>query len=176
MKKIILNIITSIDQRIAEPDGSIEWLSNFPMSEEMRRDYRKFMSSIGTIIMGGRCWRELSNMDALGAYADKSIYVVTRNDCGAKENVDFITQDILQSIASLREIGTEGDICLIGGGEITSLLLDAGLVDEMRLIYAPVLLGKGVLLFPERHKESEWELIGNKSYDCGVLMIEYRKK
>lgn len=176
MKKIILNIITSMDQRIAELDGSLEWLSDFTVTEGIRRDYKKFMSSIGTIIMGGCCWRELSNMDALGTYADKSIYVISRNDWGAKENVNFITKDILQSITSLRETEAEGDICLIGGGEITSLLLDAGLVDIMRLIYAPVLLGKGVLLFPERHKESEWELIGNKSYDCGVLMIEYRKK
>jgi riboflavin biosynthesis pyrimidine reductase len=34
MKKIILYIAASIDGRIAEPDGGIEWLSEFPVTEK----------------------------------------------------------------------------------------------------------------------------------------------
>ncbi|WP_239058192.1 dihydrofolate reductase family protein [Bacteroides sp. 214] len=86
MKKIILYIAASLDGRIAEPDGGIEWLSEFPITEEMNYGYKEFMDSIDTIIMGGRSWRELSNMDAMGAYADKVVYVVSRHD-GKKKKI-----------------------------------------------------------------------------------------
>ena len=53
MRKIILYIAASIDGRIAEPDGGIEWLSEFPITEEINYGYKEFMGSIDTIIMGG---------------------------------------------------------------------------------------------------------------------------
>jgi hypothetical protein len=105
MKKIILYIAASIDGRIAEPDGGIEWFSEFPITEEMDYGYKELMASIDCILMGGRSWRELSNMDAMGAYADKAVYVVSRHDWGEKGNMKFITeykQCNLKYIDSLR--------------------------------------------------------------------------
>jgi dihydrofolate reductase len=56
------------------------------------------------------------------------------------------------------------------------MLLTADLVDEMRIAYIPVILGKGIPLFPEQSKESKWELTGIKSYSSGIVMVEYQKK
>ena len=39
MKKIILYIAASLDQRIAEPDGSLEWLTGFPNPEKTDYGY-----------------------------------------------------------------------------------------------------------------------------------------
>jgi len=52
----------------------------------MNYGYKDFISSIDTIHMGGRFWRELSNMDALGAYNDKMIYIVSPHNWGEKDN------------------------------------------------------------------------------------------
>lgn len=101
MKKIILYIAASIDGRIAEPDGGIEWLSEFPITEEMNYGYKDFFASIDTILMGGRSWREMANMDAMGAYADKMVYVVSRHNWGEKENIKFITESIIERIVAL---------------------------------------------------------------------------
>lgn len=173
-KKIILYIAASIDGRIAEPDGGIEWLSEFPITKEMNYGYKEFMASIDTIIMGGRSWRELSNMDAMGAYANKAVYVVSRHDWGEKENIKFITENVIERIVDLRNEQGK-DIWLFGGGELVSMLLAADLVDEMQIAYIPVILGKGVLLFPEQLKESKWELISSTPYNSGVLMVKYTK-
>lgn len=54
MKKIILYIASSIDHRIAEPDGSIDWLNEFPISIEMSHARKDFFSLIDTILMGGK--------------------------------------------------------------------------------------------------------------------------
>ncbi|MDR1200014.1 MAG: dihydrofolate reductase family protein [Tannerellaceae bacterium] len=175
MKKIILYIAASIDGRIAEPDGGIEWLSEFPINKEMNYGYKEFMASIDTIIMGGRSWRELSNMDAMGGYADKAIYVVSRHDWGETENTKFITENVIEHITALRNEPGK-DIWLFGGGELVSVLLAADLVDEMRIAYIPVILSKGISLFPEQPKESKWELSDSKNYSSGIIMVEYRKK
>lgn len=175
MKKIILYIAASLDGRIAEPDGGIEWLSEFPITEEMNYGYKEFMASIDTIIMGGRSWRELSNMDAMGAYADKTIYVVSRHDWGEKENIKFITENIIGRIDDLRNEPGK-NIWLFGGGELVSMLLAADLVDKMQIAYIPVILGKGVSLFPEQPKESKWDIESSELHNSGILKVDYKKK
>lgn len=174
MKKIILYIAASFDQRIAEPDGGIEWLSEFPITEELNYGYKEFIASIDTIIMGGRSWREMSNMDAMGAYANKMVYVVSRQNWGEKENIKFITENVAERIATLRnEPGN--NIWLFGGDELVSKLLASDLIDEMRITYIPVILGKGISLFPEQAQESQWQLSESKSYGNGTLQIVYKK-
>jgi dihydrofolate reductase len=175
MKKIILYIAASIDGRIAEPDGGIEWLSEFPITEEMNYGYKEFMASIDTLIMGGRSWRELSNMDAMGTYSNKTVYVVSHHDWGEKENINFITENVIERVADLRNEPGK-NIWLFGGGELVSMLLAADLVDEMRIAYIPVILGNGISLFPEQPKESKWKLTESKNYSSGIVMVEYQKK
>lgn len=174
MKKIILYIAASIDGRIAESDGGVEWLSEFPITEKMNYGYKEFMTSIDTIIMGGQSWRELSNMDAMGTYADKTIYVISHHNWGESGNIKFITENITERITALQSEPGK-DIWLFGGGELISILLAADLVDEMQIAYIPVILGKGIPLFSEQSKESKWELTGNTAYDSGVLIAEYKK-
>lgn len=175
MKKIILYIASSIDGRIAEPDGGIEWLSEFPITEEMNYGYKEFMASIDTIIMGGRSWRELSNMDVMGTYADKQVYVISRNNCGDNENVNFITENAVEQITNLRNESGK-DIWLFGGGELVSMLLASDLVNEMQIAYIPVILGEGIPLFPKQSKESKWELVETKTFQNGVLKVTYRRE
>lgn len=175
MKKIILYIAASIDGRIAEPDGGIEWLSEFPINEEMNYGYKDFFASIDTIVMGGHSWREMSNLDAMGAYADKAVYVVSHHNWDEKENIKFITENITERIAALRNEPGK-DIWLFGGGELISMLLAADLVDEMQIAYIPVILGEGVPLFPQQHKESKWKLIESKMYENSVLSVTYERK
>ncbi len=175
MKKIILYIAASLDGRIAEPDGGIEWLSEFPITEEMNYGYKEFMASIDTIIMGGRSWRELSNMDAMGVYADKAVFVVSRYDWGEKGNIRFITENVIEHITTLRNESGK-DIWLFGGGELVSMLLAADLVDEMQIAYIPVILGKGIPLFPEQPKESKWDIESSELHNSGILKVDYKKK
>jgi dihydrofolate reductase len=169
-----------ISDRIAPvlfPCTKITFYSYFMLTrpKEMNYGYKEFIASIDTIIMGGRSWRELSNMDAMGAYTNKAVYIVSRHDWGKKENIKFITENVIERITALRN-ETGKDIWLFGGGELVSMLLAADLVDEMRIAYIPVILGKGIPLFPEQPKESKWELTKSKNYSSGIVMVEYQKK
>ena len=173
MKKIILYIAASIDGRIAEPDGGTEWLSEFPITEEMNYGYKEFIYSVDTIIMGGRSYREVLNMEIIGHYKDQQIYVVTRGWTEkAANNVSFITDNVIDRIRQLR-YGAGKNIWLFGGGALTSMLLAADLVDEMQICYIPVILGNGIPLFPVQPKESKWVLNKSIAYNSGILKVDY---
>jgi len=103
---------------------------------------------------------------------EQIIYVVSRHDWGEKENLHFITENIIETIAALRKKPGK-DILLVGGGELTSMLLTANLIDEMQITYIPVILGKGILLFPEQPTESKWKLIKSIGYDSGIIKVDY---
>lgn len=175
MKKIKLYIAASLDQRIAEPDGGIEFLSTYPVDKEINYGYDDLLASIDTVIMGGRTYREILCMDVLWPYKGLDTYVISHHTWEDDNDVRFITDNIVETIKGLTQ--KEGkDIWLVGGGEIISMLLGADMIDEMQIFYIPVILGKGIPLFPEQPKESKWELLESKTYNNGVLEVKYQRK
>lgn len=175
MKKIILYIAASLDQYIAEPDDGLEWLTDFPNPEKTDYGYKELLSSVDTVIIGGRSYRELECMDIIWSYPNHHTYIVSHHVWNAKENVSFITDNIIETISKLRNKSGK-NIWLVGGGELISMLLAVDLIDEMRITYIPVILGKGIPLFPEQPKESIWELIESTGCKNGVLMVNYKRK
>jgi len=172
MKKIILYITASIDQRIAEPDGSLEWLTGVPNPQKTNGEYKDLLASVDTVLIGGRAYRELLNMDVIWPYQEQMTYVVSHHDWGAEANIRHITDNVIEIISSLRNEPGK-DILLVGGGELTSMLLAANLIDKMQIFYIPVILGKGIALFPNQSKESKWKLVGSKVCDSGILKVDY---
>ena len=175
MKKIILYITASLDQRIAYSDGGFEWLTEHLRFQKQDYGYNELFDSVGTVIMGGRTCRELLNMDLKWSYNEKRTYVISRHKWNAKENIHFISEKIIESISEIHKQASK-DILLIGGSELISIMLAADLIDEMQIVYFPVILGKGIPLFSEQSKESTWELIASKPYENGVLSVRYQKK
>ncbi|AGY54288.1 Dihydrofolate reductase [Bacteroidales bacterium CF] len=173
MKKIILYVAASLDQRIAEPDGDLDWLTGFPNPEKTDYGYKDLLGSVDTVVMGGKTYRELLNMDVIWPYQNQHTYVVSHHEWSVKEKISFITENVIERIKMLR-IEAGKDIWLVGGGELISILLAADLVDEIQITYIPVILGKGISLFPEQPKESKWELIKSTVYNSDVLKVNYR--
>lgn len=172
MKNIKLYIATSLDGYIARSDGNLDWLLRYPMPTGTEYGYKDLMDSIDVVIMGGRTYREMLCMDIVWPYKDKKTYVVSHHSMETEENIEFITENIIEKIADLRN--EEGkDIWLVGGGELITMLLNADLVDELQISYIPIILGEGIQLFPNRPKGSNWKLIGSTSYDSGIVKTDY---
>ncbi len=176
MRKIKLYIAASIDGYIAYPDGGLDWLSEYPITPEFDYGYNSFYESIDSVIMGGKSYRDILNMDVIYPYKDKTSYIITRNtnNQSSIKNVQFLSENIIEIIHSLKEQQGK-DIWLVGGGEIISMLLENDLVDEMLITYIPKILGDGVPLFPKMQIESKWQLLNSKPYGNGVLSIEYQR-
>ncbi|MDO8625065.1 MAG: dihydrofolate reductase family protein, partial [Candidatus Diapherotrites archaeon] len=65
-------------------------------------------------------------------------------------------------------------IWLVGGGEIVSLLLGAGLVDELRVFVHPIFLGKGKPLCPDGAMQTKLELMDSHAFGSGLVELQYR--
>jgi dihydrofolate reductase len=84
----------------------------------------------------------------------------------------FVTRDIEHALEQAREAAGDKDVAIEGGGEAIQQYLRAGLLDELHVNVAPVLLGGGVRLF-ENSGRPELELIG--AVDApGVTHLRYR--
>ena len=177
MRKIKLYIASSIDGYIAYSDGGLDWLSEYPITPESNYGYDTFFDSIDSVIMGGRTFRDILNIDGVYPYKDKLSYIITRNKNSqtVTTNVQFLSDNIIEIIASLKEQQGK-DIWLVGGGEISSMLLDSNLVDEMIITYIPKILGDGIPLLPKMKVEPKWKWLNSRSYDNGVLSISYTKE
>jgi len=78
----------------------------------------------------------------------------------------------LDEVAALKQQPGK-DVYLIGGARTTAACIDAGLVDELRLIVYPLIAGGGVALFATTERRRELELRGVEQLSDGRLSLVY---
>ena len=66
------------------------------------------------------------------------------------------------------------DIALLGSGEIASLLLKAGLIDEHRIMISPVVLGAGIPLFKNLERSYKLKLLKTRVFTSGNVLLCYQ--
>jgi dihydrofolate reductase len=113
-----------------------------------------------------------------GEFADKMNrmpkYVVTATRRTSGWNAVPVGGDIGAAIAELKE-GTGGPILVAGSVTLVQALLAAGgLVDELRLMVYPIVIGGGRRLFPEARQRIGFELVDLIRYERGVVLQTYR--
>ena len=106
---------------------------------------------------------------------DAPVFVVThhtREPLTLGSTTFTFVDGIEEAIRLAREAAGEKDVQVSGGGSVAQQALDAGLLDELHLHVAPVLLGGGVRLFedPKRRPIELVRTIGSP----GVTHLEYR--
>jgi dihydrofolate reductase len=77
------------------------------------------------------------------------------------------------AIARAREAAGDKDVHVMGGADVIRQALAAGLVDELTIIVAPVILGGGKLLFDGFDRSIELEQLGVRQSDFATF-IDYR--
>ena len=61
------------------------------------------------------------------------------------------------------------DIWLIGGGQVNTVMLNAGLIDEIILTVFPLVLGKGIPLFAPGAAPSTFKTVSCETYETGLI-------
>lgn len=91
------------------------------------------------------------------------------------QNTTVISDNVVEEIAKLKE-QTEGDILVAGSGTLVGALLGADLVDELRLMVFPTVLGRGRRLFPEGIDRLKLKLAESRQVGPdGVQIQVYRR-
>lgn len=166
-------IATSVDGYIATPDGGVDWLHTAGnLDADMENEdmgFRDFIDSVDCMIMGRKCMEMLSSMNLTPEqwiYGDIPVFVLSNTVKNAPENlrgkVDMYSGDINKLTLMLENNGYTH--AYIDGGTTITSFLNYGLINEMIITKAPVLLGEGLPLFGQINKKLRLENIEVKSF------------
>ena len=159
MRNIILYTALSLDNYIAKTNGGIDWLFN-----DQDYGYTQFYNTYKTVLGFGNFMHN-----------DRRCIVFShlpKPHTDTEPSVTFINQNIVDFVQQLK--AQQGkDIWLVGGAQINTLLLNAGLIDQMVLSIHPVLLGNGIPLFYKPYNTTNWVLTNCQTFDSGLVQLTY---
>jgi dihydrofolate reductase len=86
-------------------------------------------------------------------------------------NSTIVSGDVPARLEEIRD-GIDGDLVITGSATLVRSLLDAGLLDELRLLVHPLVVGKGARLFGDGPSHA-FELVAHEVFSTGVLNLTY---
>jgi len=103
-------------------------------------------------------------------------YVVSTtlsDDDAAWGDTTVIRRDVIESVRRLKEDGS-GELQVHGSWRLVRTLHDAGLVDVVRLLQFPVVVGSGKRVFPDGASPTGFDVIDATTLDGGIVSLELR--
>jgi dihydrofolate reductase len=183
MGKIALSQHTSLDGVMQSP-GSTDvpfkyrgWILDFDRGDGDRLKLEEAQNAEALLV--GRVTYEAMQAfwpTAEGEFADRMNelpkYVVSSTLTDPPGNTTVLGQDWPDEVARLRK-ELNGDIVVYGSRRLSRALVGMGLVDELRLMVYPVLLGAGDRLFGEMEEKVPMRLVESRPSGEGVLNLIY---
>lgn len=175
MKRTKLFIIASLDGYPAFPwDENPEWFFKFQNSTKTDYGYMDFSNSTDTVVMDEIVYNAIISMDVNWPFKEKYSYVISPFERKSNdETVVFVRKDDEQLLLTNLKNQPGKDIWLIGYNAIMSFF---DVVDEIQLVYIPVIHGNSHRFFPENLNFSYWTLRTSETYENGVIRLVYQRK
>jgi len=166
----------SLDGFIADADHELGWLSQFDAAPGLKAHFDQFLEGVGAALMGARTYTFVRR--ALGdapAHPGLPTWVVSHHEhpVAAGDDVRFVHGDLGPIHAAARAAAGERGVWLVGGGDLAAQMVRAGLVDELHVTFAPVLLGRGIPLLPLALRQP-FERLGTTALGGGMVEVRYR--
>ena len=188
MRKLIVQQWVTVDNIAAEEDGGLSFVSGEPFDDEVTDDPFKnnlmgFIDSVDTMILGANTYAQSKDYwpyaEDQGKYGEKLnnlTKVVASSTLDDAPWGDFpaatVTRDPVATIRELKEQGGK-DIWLWGSLKLMHFLLDAGVIDEVRMLVCPASRGKGTRIFEDRQ---DLLLLEATPFENGVAILRYEIK
>ncbi|MGH9948815.1 MAG: dihydrofolate reductase family protein [Pyrinomonadaceae bacterium] len=181
MRKVIFGGASSLDNYIARENGEFDWIM---FGEEVAELMKDMWSQFDCMVMGrktyevvvGTASKSKSKKPKKNPYGNLETYVFSRTlEPGKRDGVEFVSDDAGRFVRKLKKKKGK-DIMVMGGGELGSALLDAGVIDEIGFNIHPVLLGNGIPLFQNIKKQIDLKLIECRPFKNGCVYVSYRVK
>jgi dihydrofolate reductase len=184
MARIVVTEFVSLDGVMEAPGGGEEFEHGgwtFAIDRGAEGDRFKLDETLGAqaLLLGRRTYEGFAaawpGME--GEFADKfnsmPKYVVSSTLTDPEwSNSTVLAGDVAEEVARLRA-DTGGDILVNGSAQLVQALVEHGLVDELRLMVFPVILGSGKRLFGDCDHKLSWRLTDSQTVGDGVTILIY---
>lgn len=151
MAKLIYSATMSLDGYIAGPGGDMSWLTEHIAGENPTAD--RLLANVGAILAGNNTFggddpnRGTDREGAFGGEYHGPVFVLTHQPpAEPPANVTFVS-DLHSAVAQTKEAAGDKYYVNILGANVAKQCIEAGLLDEILVLFAPVLLGDGVRMF-----------------------------
>ena len=181
MRKVIASEIMSLDGVMESPE---KWSFQFH-NEQMEEAIGAAMAAADAMLLGrvtyegfAAFWPSQGSDDDQGfaGYMNNTPkYVVSRTLQEPLEwnNSTLIKGNVAEEIAKLKQQPGK-DISITGSGTLVRSLLEDGLLDELRLMVHPIVVGSGKRLFEDGSDQKALELVDAQTFSTGVLYLTYQ--
>lgn len=179
MARLVYSAICSLDGYVADADGGWSWAVP---DEEVHAFVNNQEREIGTMLLGRRMYEVLSAWETMEAdnevirdfaaiwrAADKVVFSRTLEAVSTARTT--LERAFEPEAIAARKAAAERDLS-VGGGELAGQALAAGLVDEIRLIAYPAIVGGGTPALPEGLR-LDLELEAEGRFACGAVHLRY---
>jgi dihydrofolate reductase len=175
-RTVTLHMVSSLDGFIANNDNTVSWMDTpgsiyEPGVTISQEEIATFLKSIDCYVLGSRTYEHALELG--WPYGDTPVVVVTtRKWPQPKKSVEFYSGD-LNTLIDEKLAPRYRNIWLVGGAMLSQRFLELGLVDEIKLTIALVLLGAGLRLFGNSQQEKRWNLKNVVAYKNGLVELSY---
>jgi dihydrofolate reductase len=177
MRNVVAVELLSLDGVMESPE---EWAFSYS-NEEMEEANASGMAASDALLMGRVTYEQMAaywpNQPGGGPMVDyinsvpKYVVSTTLEEPLRWNNSTLIRANVAEEIANLKRQPGE-NITTLGSGALVRSLLRGDLLDELRLMVHPLVLGTGKRLFEEGRQALE--LVDSKTFGTGVLYLTYR--
>jgi dihydrofolate reductase len=183
MAKLIYSAIASADGYVEDAAGSFDWAAP---SEEVHRFVNALERPVGTYLYGRRMYETMRYWETAHTVPDQppavreftgiwqaaTKIVFSKTLASAPTARTRIERTFDPGMVRQLKSATEHDLT-VGGADLAGQAIKAGLVDELRLILVPVLVGGGKRALPDE-VHSGLELLDLRRFADGAAYLRYR--
>lgn len=184
MRKVILFMMTSLDGFFEDSEGQIDWHNVDAEFGEFANDQ---LDSVDVLLFGRLTYELMSNYwPTPGAIANDPI---TAEKMNAKSKIVFSTTlkradwvntrlirtDIAGEISTLRQQPGK-DMIILGSSGLAVSFLKLGLLDEVRVLVNPIVLGDGKPLFRRMDGRLNLKLLKTRQFRSGNVLLQYQPR
>jgi dihydrofolate reductase len=185
MRKIIVTELITLDGVIEAPGGNETahphggWQAEYRSREGGKYKFNE-LAAVDALLLGKITYESFAASwpgQPGNAFADlmNSLpkYVVSGSLQKAEWNNSHILRDVANEVTALKN-SEGGDILVYGSATLVKALLHHDLVDELRLLIFPVVVGGGLKLFDDNLELNKFRLKDTRAMENGVLIVEYQ--
>jgi len=188
-RKMIAALQVSLDGFTQGPNGEKDWADSWASALDLIPDVDTFVLGGHMYPDYGEYWKAIhANPDRVPPFQERvpSKSEVAYAQLAAKaphivlsttlKSVSWPKAQIIRNVAELQKLkGQPGkNMYVVGGASLVASLLNEDLIDELRLIVHPIVLGKGQALFSGVNKRLSLDLVEAKSTESGRVILTYR--
>jgi dihydrofolate reductase len=183
MGSLIYSTIGSLDGYIEDRDGKFDWAEP---DEEVHRFVNDLERPVGTYLYGRRMYEVMAFWETAHSLAGQPDYsrefaeiwqaaekvVYSKTLQAPSTNRTRIERDFEPEAVRRMKAAAERDIS-VGGPDLASQAIRAGLVDEYHLFVAPIVVGGGKRSLPDDVRV-ELKLLDERRFGNGMVYLRYR--